>query len=205
MWMLRTIQTQMLEVLATSLVTADPAWSERIRPIVGCRVRIRVDDLPIDWIIQPFERQIKVWPGASDDDEDVLVHGPWQAFLHTARTQGPDAPMTVGALQIKGNASVAQVLMSSLMALSPDWRSQLAPWLGDAAADTLVQIAENVESFVRQAFAQQKAQCVDVARHQLGLIAERAAFEDFQQALVALSSDVARVQARLTRLERQLS
>jgi ubiquinone biosynthesis protein UbiJ len=108
------------------------------------------------------------------------------------------------AAQIRGDAEVANRYKELLMLARPDAEEELSRWVGDFAARRLTQFAGRALSFARQARRTAGENIAEYLQEESRDLVNKTELDEFLQGVDELRETADRVEARLTRLERQL-
>jgi ubiquinone biosynthesis protein UbiJ len=103
--------------------------------------------------------------------------------------------------QTAGDADLLADVNRIFQTLQWDMEADLAPILGDMAAHRLASGARSLQNWVRQNGASLSATVAEFLTEEQPVLANRAQVEHFYEEVDALRDDVARLEARLKRLE----
>jgi ubiquinone biosynthesis protein UbiJ len=108
----------------------------------------------------------------------------------------------VRAVQLEGDAEFAQALAFVLQNLRPDLAEDLAPWLGDVAAQRLVQLIEQAARHTHDAAQRVLQASADYLVAEQPLLVGQSSLTDFSAALTDTRDAVERLEKRIAQLER---
>lgn len=175
--------------------------SPRARDLVGhlegrtCRVELR--ELEAGFLLEPAAGRVRV--GAADETPaDVTISGTLPALLR-ANFDREGLPEGV---RVSGDAALAQRFQQLLAEAEFDWEARLARVLGDAPAHQLARAGRGLYGWAREAVAALGDSLAEYLREESALLPRRAEVEAFLREVDVLRDDVARLEARLARLER---
>ena len=114
-------------------------------------------------------------------------------------------PLAHGAVEIRGDAEIAEKFQDLLRLLSPDVEEELSLVVGDVPAHRLGQLARGAADWTRKAAETLWRDLGEYASHERGDLVPRAEGESFLHGVDALREDVDRLAARLEQLERRVA
>ena len=131
---------------------------------------------------------------------DVVVSG---SLLSLARLAGPrgDASIREGAVELDGNAEVAQQFQKLLRLGRPDLEEELSGVVGDVVAHTVGEIARGVRRWGDDARDVLRQNIGEYLQEESRVVPTRYETESFRHEVESLRDAVARFEARLKRLE----
>ena len=139
----------------------------------------------------------------SDAVGAATLSGTPLAYLSMVGTQ-PESAMRSGSVRIEGDAEVAQVFRDLLKAAQPDFEEELSRVIGDVAAHQLGNLARSALRFgkrVADTFAQNVSEYLQEESRD---VVTRIEADEFVEAVDTLRDDVARVEARLQQVQKEL-
>jgi ubiquinone biosynthesis accessory factor UbiJ len=162
--------------------------------------------------IRGLGQTLYLTPGAAG----LQVHATWSGPVDTTVSGMPlsllrlqsDADRTPaildGAVEISGDADVAQDLRAMLDAVEIDWEEQLSYVLGDVIAHQLGRAARATRSWTRYAVDALGQNLSEYVQEEAGLVARRYDVEQFVAGVDQLRMDVDRLDLRVQRLAERL-
>lgn len=134
------------------------------------------------------------------DDPDVVVSG---SLLSLARLAGPggDAAIREGAVDLSGDALIAQQFQKMLRYGRPDLEEVLSGAVGDVVAHTMGEFARNVGRWGRDTRDTLRQNVGEYLQEESRIVPSRYETDTFRKQVEVLRDDVARFDARLKRLE----
>ena len=200
MWWLATVHTRLLQAALSSVVAADPEWPARVAGMEGARIRVRVEDMPLDLVFQPLSDRLVVLPGEEQASADLSMTGRLADFLDLARARKA-GKTRVGGVQFHGDLAIGQQFEEALSALEPDWRIPLERLLGRETADILVRILAGLGCAFRERLQDTVEAWKDHAQYGARWSVSRSEWQVFVDEIQDRAGDLARLEARLKRLE----
>ena len=159
---------------------------------------IRVRDTSLAMYIVVGDGEI-VLASQYGDDPDVVVAG---SLLSLARLAGPngDAAIRDGAIELSGDAGIAQRFQKLLRYGRPDFEEELSGAVGDVVAHTVGGIARGVARWGRAARSTMRQNVSEYLQEESRAVPSRYETEALRRNVESLRDDVARFEARLNRL-----
>ena len=136
----------------------------------------------------------------SRTEPDVVITG---SLLTLARMSGSAADSTVrdGSLDLSGDPRTARDFQELLGFAKPDIEEELAALIGDAGSHHLAEIARGVGDWARDARSTMGANIREYLQEESRDLPSRYEIERFTQQVNLLRDDVARLEARLNKLD----
>ena len=134
------------------------------------------------------------------DDPDVVVTG---SLLSLARLAGPegDAVIRDNAVDLTGDAVLAQQFQRLLRYGRPDLEEELSGAVGDVVAHTVGEFARSVARWGKEARSTLRQNVSEYLQEESRTVPSRYETDAFRKKVESLRDDVARFEARLKRLE----
>lgn len=160
-------------------------------------IRIKNTALAMYFCVCPDEIALL---GNYENEPDVAITGSVLALARLAGANGQEA-IRDGSLELAGNAEVATAFQKLLSYGKPDIEEELSGIIGDAAAHRLGETARSLGNWGRQAGATLVQNISEYLQEETRDVPSRYEVEIFTRAVDALRDDVARLEARLSRLQ----
>ena len=160
-------------------------------------IRVKDTALAMYLIVGPDEI---ILSGEYGNDPDVIVSG---SLLSLARLAGPggDAAIREGAIDLTGDALLAQQFQSLLHYGRPDFEEELSGAIGDVAAHTIGKFARGVGRWGREVRSTMQQNVSEYLQEESRTVPSRYETDVFRKQVESLRDDVARFEARLKRME----
>lgn len=139
--------------------------------------------------------------GDFDGEPDVAITGSPLALTRLMRAGSEDA-FRDGSLELTGDSEVAQDFQRLLAFARPDMEEELSRIIGDVAAHRLGEVARNVSEWGREATATLRQNITEYLQEESRDVPSRYEVGVFTRKVDELRDDVARLEARLNRLDR---
>ncbi len=134
------------------------------------------------------------------DDPDVVVTG---SLLSLATLAGPDGNSAIrdGAVDLTGDAALAQQFQTLLRYGRPDFEEELSGAVGDVVAHTVGEFARSVGRWGKEARSTLRQNVSEYLQEESLAVPSRYETEALRKNIDSLRDDVARFEARLKHLE----
>ena len=134
------------------------------------------------------------------DEPDVVASG---SLLSLARLAGPAGESLIrdGSIDISGDAVLAQQFRKLLHYGRPDLEEELSGVVGDVAAHGIGEFARGLGKWSREARATMRQNLGEYLQEESRAVPSRREADAFRNNVNALRDDVARLEARLNKLE----
>lgn len=195
---LETLLRPIANILNRNIRETTPA-RELCRQLDGKTVAIRVRDTALAMYFE-ISDDVIVLAAESAADPDVVITGSLLTLARMAGTPGEGA-VRDGSLDLTGDAYTAQAFQDLLAYAKPDLEEELSNLVGDAASHRLGEIARGVGNWVRDARTTMHSNIREYLQEESKDLPSRYEVDRFTQRVDALRDDVARLEARLNRLE----
>lgn len=162
-------------------------------------VRVRSTGLAMYMCVCPDEIAIL---GDFDGEPDAAITGTILSLARLTGKSGEDA-IRDGSLELIGDVEVAQTFQKLLAYGRPDIEEELSGVIGDVAAHRLGEVAKSVGSWSKEAGSTLRQNITEFLQEERRDVPSRYEVEAFTKNVDTLRDDVARVEARLKRLEQE--
>lgn len=142
--------------------------------------------------------------GTYGQEPDVVISG---SLFSLARLAGPAGENLIrdGAVDISGDAVLAQQFQKLLRFGRPDLEEELSGVIGDVAAHGIGQFVRGVEEWGREARSTMRQNVSEYLQEESRTVPGRHEVDGFRENVNTLRDDVARFEARLRKLEQELA
>jgi ubiquinone biosynthesis protein UbiJ len=144
-----------------------------------------------------------------DSPADTTITGSVTALLQLLKFGGqrqPRAPRSAGAgpapaIQIRGDAEIANLYRDLLVAARPDLEEELSRWIGDLPARRLAQAAKGLGEWARRARRTAGENIAEYLQEESRDLINRPEAEEFLRGVDEVREAADRIEARLNKLE----
>jgi ubiquinone biosynthesis protein UbiJ len=172
----------------------DPDSLGRLSAIEGRQIAIELTGTAIVVFVCPYEGRLELRASGAPRSDVVIRATPLDLMLA--------AGGRAAGVEIAGDAATAQHLQAVLAGLDIDWEEMVATITGDVVAHQLGNVARDLSEWLRQARRTLEMDASEYLRYEQALMPEPSDVERFNREVETLRDDVARLEARLLRLER---
>lgn len=196
-----------LEVLLNRRIAESASAREAARRLAGSAARLDIEGVMSVRAAVSGERLILTRAGG--EPVDVRIAGTPGALIELALVARPrGAPRAADApeprVRIEGDAELAARYRELLRLARPDIEEELSRWLGDLPARGLMRLARSAALWGRQASRSAAQNVTEYLTEERRELVGRGELEEFLLEVDRVREMADRVEARLTRLEREL-
>jgi ubiquinone biosynthesis protein UbiJ len=134
---------------------------------------------------------------------DAVISGSLLTLAQMAGQPG-EAAVRDGSLELTGDAVLAQSFQRLLWHARPDLEEELSGVIGDVAAHGLGELARSVSDWSRRAQSTLRQNLTEYLQEESRAVPSRYEADRFRGEVEAMRDDVARLEARLKRLEKNM-
>lgn len=186
------------KILNRNIQESTPA-RELCQELSGTVVAIRVRDTALSAFFLVHDEAIDVQMG-TEQEPDVLIEGSLLTLARMAGSSGENA-IRDGSLSLTGDAEIASQFQQLLKLAQPDLEEELAGVVGDVAAHRIGEFARGLGRWGREARRTMGSNIREYLQEESRDTPSRYEVEQFSAAVNTLRDDVARIEARLNRLQ----
>lgn len=195
---LETLLRPLAKILNRNIQESTPA-RELCQELSGTVVAIRVRDTALSAFFLVHDEALDVRTDA-EPEPDVLIEGSLLTLARMAGSSGENA-IRDGSLSLTGDAEIAAQFQQLLKLAQPDLEEELAGVVGDVAAHRLGEFARGLGRWGREARRTMGSNIREYLQEESRDAPSRYEVERFSAAVNTLRDDVARIEARLNRLQ----
>ena len=170
-----------------------PRAQQLCAQLAGRRIAIEAPALA-RLLVESTGQSLRVTRGSLPADAEI-VGGPLS--LLALGSNPSDGPLTGGAIEVRGDAELAEKFRELVRLLAPDAEEELSLLIGDVAAHRLGRVARGALNWSRDAAATLLRDVGEYLSHERGDLVSREEGEPFLRGVDALREDVDRLDARL--------
>jgi len=201
---LHTAAVAALETAANQALKLDPASLQQLGELRGNIFHVRCLSPELEIFLLPEADKLKLM-GYWDGDVTTTIRGTASDFADLAAASDPTAALINGDLELVGDSAPLIELQKILSNLDIDWEAPLVDTLGDVAGHQLAQALRGLFSWGAQASSSLARQLEEFIHEEARLAPSRREVEDFYGDLRQLNQQVDRFQARLKKLQAQVT
>jgi ubiquinone biosynthesis protein UbiJ len=138
-----------------------------------------------------------------DSPADAVISGSLPALLQMFKAGAPAAAQARSAVQIRGDAEIANLYRDLFAAARPDLEEELSRWVGDLPARHLSQLAKSVRTWARRARRTAGENIAEYLQEEGRDLVTKTELEEFLRGVDGVRDSVDRIEARLILIERR--
>ncbi|WP_088331281.1 SCP2 sterol-binding domain-containing protein [Lacimicrobium sp. SS2-24] len=189
-----------IEMAINNLLSLDPDSPQRLLPLNGKRLQVKLHELP--WPLTfAFSQRVDVLADEQQADCTIVLS------IATLKKMQDISQLSYliqqQELSLNGDMHTAQSFSNLVKDLNIDWEEQLSRYTGDVIAHQSFRTARQLHHRLTAKLQRLGDILKDVAMDEKQLAAHPLAVEDFSEQVNDLRSDVARFEARLLQLEQR--
>lgn len=186
----------MLSLLLNRLLRLNPHCQHHLKPLIGKRLCIQFEDLPITVVLQGTDTAIITFING-DDSADIRVTGTTINLARLGLAKEPQSLLNEGTIKINGDLAVLLAFQNLIQKIDYDWEAKLAGIIGDAPAHAISTSIQKAKSWSRQNKQSSLQDITEYLQEEKGLLPPREAVEDFYDDLAELRQTIDRLSAKL--------
>ncbi len=179
-----------------------PRAQQLCAELAGRRIAIEVPAMA-RLVVESTGNSLRIIRGAGIPADAEVIGGPLS--LLALGGSATDAPLSRGAVEVRGDAELARKFRELARLLAPDAEEELSLLIGDVAAHRLGRLARGALGWTRNAGATLLQDVGEYFSHERGDLVSRNEGEQFLRGVDALREDVDRLDARLELLQQRLA
>jgi ubiquinone biosynthesis accessory factor UbiJ len=188
---------QPLEALLNRGIRASTDATHRCRALAGSSFRIELDGLGVGLTVRAGDGSVVL---VEDREADACLSGTPGALVRLAAT-GDEALLRSRAVRISGDPLVARDFRDLIAIAAPDFEEELARRVGDVAARQLGNLLRGVTGWGLDVADRMSRTVAEYLQEESRELPARAEVEAFLDEVDDVAAAVARLEARLHRLE----
>jgi ubiquinone biosynthesis protein UbiJ len=177
-----------------------PRAQQLCAELAGRRIAIEAPAM-VRVLIESTGNSLRITRGSQPADAEV-IGGPLS--LLALGTGAADEPLSGGAIEVRGDAELAQKFRELARLLKPDPEEELSLLIGDVAAHRLGRLTRGAVDWTRNAAATLLQDAGEYFSHERGDLVSREEGEQFLRDVDALREDIDRLDARIGLLKQRL-
>jgi ubiquinone biosynthesis protein UbiJ len=187
-----------------NLLQLDPEAQQRVARMAGKVLAVELKGLEQTLYLFPERDGLRL-TGQHEGNVHVRVRGTPLALLAMAANREHRNATFSGDVEIIGDLALGRHLQALLADLDVDWEELLSRYVGDIAAHQLGNFGRAFARWAGRTRRVLEQNTVEYLRIEAELVPDTADVQDFMNAVDGLRSDVDRLEARLRRLQQQVT
>lgn len=194
--LLRRIETDLEQRIAASETA-----TSLLRQLEGRSLAIVLDGAPFALYLTAMPGRLAV-DAELDEVADARVEGSLVAMARLAVSGGGSHALRDGGVRFGGDAEIAERFWKLLEAAKPDWEDELSRLTGDVAAHHIGETLRGLRAFSSRVARTMGRNITEYLQEESRELVNRVEVDEFCEDVDRLRDDVARLEARLSRLAR---
>ncbi len=193
----------LLEQALNAALALDPKTGERLRRLEGKVIALELRGTGITLTLQPtIEGRLRLM-GDYDGEIDTTLRGAPFALLRMSTGRAGEG-MFSGEVEIDGDVELGQQIQRVFEKLDIDWEEHLSRLTGDIVAHQLGNTVRGLVAWGERAAEHLGRDAADYLHEESDTLPVEWEVEEFICGVDTLRSDVDRIEARVTRLSKQI-
>ena len=184
-----------------ALLRLDPETRDRLESLDGRVIAVNVTRPDVQVTLSIVGKRVNVI-GSVDTPADTTLSGSLSAFK--SLSSGNDA-LYKGEVSVQGDLQVGQQLQDIIARLDPDWEELLSPVMGDTVVHQFAVASQSLSSWFDRARTSFNQNTSEYLQEEAELLAPNSEISTYCLAVDDVRASADRLEARIQRLERQMS
>ena len=194
--------TEALETSINLVLKQDPATLEKFAALQGKVISFKLTDLELTCYLFPHVEGIQV-KYLYEGKADTTLQGSTLAFINMSLGDATES-FFKGDVRIQGEIELGQQFKRILNQLDLDWEEWLSSFTGDLIAFKTGSMIRNFNSWGKEALKTLELDALEYIQDEGQLSPHSTELEDFTKNISQLRDDTARLEARLSRIQKSL-
>ena len=192
--------TEALETSINHVLKQDPVTLEKFASMQGKVIAFEMTDLDLTLYIFPHNEGVQV-NYLYEGDADTTLQGNTLAFVNMSLGDATESFFS-GDVRIKGEIELGQRFKRILDKLDLDWEEWLSGYTGDLVAFKAGSLIRSFRSWGKDALKTLELDAHEYIQDEGQLSPHSAELEEFSNNISQLRNDTARLEARISRLQK---
>ena len=195
-----TLLLDLAESAVNRYLSLDPEISQQLGDLEGQCIALDITASKMTVYCFPYAGGVAL-QSEYDGEADCHIAGSVGGLLRMIHGDNPTEVLSKGEVSIQGESRVAQTFSDTLSRVDVDWEELLSNLTGDFAAHRIGNTLKAGGNWLLDGFRALQQDSTDYLQEESGILPTRVEIERFIQEVDVLRDDVARLEARLRRLE----
>ena len=194
--------TEALETSINLVLKQDPATLEKFASLQGKIIAFELADLNLTLYLFPHTEGVQV-QYLYQGQADTILQGSALAFINMSLGDSTESFFS-GDIRIKGDIELGQHFKRILDQLDLDWEEWLSGFTGDLVAHKAGDLVRNFNSWGKDALKILEQDTQEYIQDEGQLTPHSVELEEFTKDISQLRDDTARLEARLSRIQKNI-
>lgn len=190
-----------LEALLNGVLKMDAASGARLAALEGKTLAVQSTQPALVLYVSIRKRQLRLSP-LFEGGATATLRGPASGLLQLLLQAETPASLAPFGVDLQGSTGFMQDLQLLLRDLDFDWEFHLSRIIGDLPVAAMAKGMETAVAFTQQTLAAARTNLSEYLNYESDLFPERSAVKQFEAALLDLSQQLDRIEARIDLLQR---
>lgn len=191
-----------LESAFNRLLSLDPEAAAQLAELEGHIICLQLDGLNVQLYLFPSVNDVMILDDF-DGEADTTIQGTPLALVRLGLANDKQAEMFEGDVTITGDLKLGRKFNRLFASLDIDWEEQLSKIVGDMAAHTLGNITRHLFSWKQRNYQSMKMNSAEYLQEEIRYSPSQNQADGFYRDVDQLRNNVARMEARLNKLEQE--
>jgi ubiquinone biosynthesis accessory factor UbiJ len=188
------------EIVLNRFLQLDPQASDQLKQLSGRAMQLELNGFNYYWLFKSDSIYVtKAYNGVID----LILRGSVFDFMRLALSKR-DSAINAIPIQVSGDMEFAKQFNDLFANLHIDWEEQLSHFAGDTVAYSVMQFLKTLSQWSKQNIKNFGQNITDYAQAEIDCLVSDEELQIFFSDVDALRDEVARLQARIERLQRKL-
>ena len=192
----------LIEMTVNRTLQLDPDYEKLLKPVVGKRLLVALQDLPFTLLFQPTADAIKVFANG-DESADVAVKGRAINLLRLGLGADPQQLIQEKLVEIDGDMLTLQAFQTIMQIMDFDWQGKLTPIIGDTATRIIAKPISKTKAWCHNSRQSTQKDISEYLQEEKKILPPREAVEDFFDDIAELCDAVDRLDAKVNILTKK--
>jgi ubiquinone biosynthesis accessory factor UbiJ len=190
-----------LEALLNGVLKMDAASGARLAALEGKTLAVQSTQPALALYVSIRNRQLRLSP-LFEGGATATLRGPASGLLQLLLQAETPASLAPFGVDLQGSTGFMQDLQLLLRDLDFDWEFHLSRIIGDLPVAAMAKGMETGVAFTQQTLAAARTNLSEYLNYESDLFPERSTVKQFEAALLDLSQQLDRIEARIDLLQR---
>lgn len=200
---LSTALAAVLETAINQVLALDPETVERLRALQGKVIALELRGLNVCLYLIPKEQGLNIF-GQFEGESDTVLRGTPVAMAKMGLVKEAGDVLFAGDVEITGNVELGQQFRDILDDLDIDWEEHLSHVTGDVVAHKVGNLVRSVMKWGKETVSTLGQDAAEYFQEESRDLPGPHEVENYIKEVDTLRSDVDRLEARISRIKKQL-
>ena len=180
----------------------DPDLLHQLAPLSGKVVQLSITDWNIELFLLPSAAGVQLL-ATYTGEVDTCIRGKLFGLVRVGLAGATGAALFENEIEITGDVHTGTIIRDVLRNLDIDWEAHLAKLTGDSFAHGIGSVVKKTVSGSKKGIAALQENLTEYLQQEAQLLPTATQLDQFYQDIHQLRNDVARLEARIIRLQKE--